>query len=1043
MPSDRQDEANQSETWARVYDELRSQQSLASVINDPFRGSRLLRGQWDGLGEFVGTVWESVEELNDQRETEGIDPAVLARIDALIGPVPEASELQPYLDTFADVWDVYHRNHRRKSRWPNASAREVASSSRGPPEDDDLVAAREAHFAVPPEYFSTSFSLEQHPIFRQSLETAVDRQEDLHAELSGYMDMVEVSLFEHIRKAQQDRLFDSLASLGEPLQQDLSGALAVVRTLRGHLKEVQKLQLQCGLAVGRLERRKRRVQDVLQKLDCLEHVRQCRPSIQMLLQGRDFITALDLIDSTTSALESKLKGLVSVKSTWSQLLDFGDTFDRAVEAEFVHLSSESLLQQEDEHETGQEDEIGDLRLRPLCQCLALRGRLRAALNPTLRDVVLSQLKKAIKLHTKFLLQELEEVAGDQEAGDSLPLDGASPKDETASQAPETVPAEAEAKNVEGAAPGITSALCVLAFDKFVDFWRRLLGFVLVMATRYSRYACQVQAIAAEAHAVNANDSEEVALELCRLLEVILAQALKIAGALLQARQKEHQSLKVRDWQNFLRLTNSLLGKVDQVQQSCQIKVKLGDHVGVEIQASLRAITHSQTKNIIEEFHQKCLLQTTQVLEQERWDRTDVPVQYKKILRSLLGHERPTPRISRIQNACSTQRELFESICKPDRAKLSDAGGAADEDADQPAERYLHVEGTQYQVVPAALTLLQLLADYVQLCHDFSEMTAEVVQRMCQLLRLFNHRAQRMILNGQAVQHKVLPRITAANLALSSQCCGLMAQVLPLLQTQLGASGESHGNAQAAARGAMVVALLGDLSKIASEFAEHRSALFGKLSDLLRVQYEKHSQRWLKDGGWGCFQVSSHVTIPCLTQLLLWLRDWIVDGRVRLLKASQVPHCDTGGADIWKGDAMAALQGESSLGEHESLEGLVKDITAMYRVLLRNLNYDSVRKIFARAFEEIASSFQQRLEQDISAPSPPYSDSLGRSLGDRLLLDFAYLYRELEKLTGITTPLQRLLCDLVQHLQTKLPEDPPKKLHPVVLEALQRAGRLPQ
>ena len=135
-------------------------------------------------------------------------------------------------------------------------------------------------------------------------------------------------------------------------------------------------------------------------------------------------------------------------------------------------------------------------------------------------------------------------------------------------------------------------------------------------------------------------------------------------------------LKVRDWQNFLRLTNSLLGKerglccwqsflttallksfacpflsdftlaikqVDQVQQSCQIKVKLGDHVpwqqfasdwkqpllvymvclqsqravavcevGVEIQASLRAITHSQTKNIIEDT-----LQTRTDPESER------------------------------------------------------------------------------------------------------------------------------------------------------------------------------------------------------------------------------------------------------------------------------------------------------------------------------------------------------------------------------------------------------------------------------------------
>lgn len=1006
MPS-RQDDASHSETWARVYDELRSQQSLASVINDPYRGNRLLRGQWDGLGEFVDTVRESVEELNEQREVEGIDPATIARIDALVGQVPDVTDFQSYLDTFADVWETYHRNHRRsKSKSRSAGNVDVSGKSRVELDaiEEDDASAREAHFGVPPEYFSSSFSLEQQQMFRLSLEVVVERQEDLHGELSGYLDLVEVSLFEHIRKAQQDHLFDSLASLGEPLQQDLFGAADVIRTLRKHLKQVQKRQLECGLAVGRLARRKRRVQEVLHRLDCLEHVRQCRPSIQMLLQGRDFITALDLIDSTTSALDSNLKGVVSVQSIWTQLVNLGETFDRAVEAEFVHQSSEALLRHDGPiSENGQEATEVNLRLRHLCQCLVTRGRLRAALNPTLRDVLLSHMKKAIRQHAKALLQELGEPKesngdhgdhgdqGEQDKADTKvetvtavdpDQSGASPKEafspdcSEAGQIAETeAPSTRIADGQSGAAFGISSALCALSFESFFEFWKKLLEFVAQMATRFTDYALQVHHVVTDTqHAVRAGEeSQEVAAELQRLLEVTLAQAFKIVGALLQARHEEHKRLKIPEWHSFLHSTNEMLKQVHDVQKDCQSKMDLAEHVGIETQAGLLAISYSQTKSIIEEFHQKCLLQTKQMLEQERWERTDVPVQYKIILDKLLGHE-----VEVQQNE-----------------EGRDDGAA-------PVERYLHVEGSHYLVVPAVLTLLQLLAEYINLCRDFSDMTPEVVQRMCQLLRLFNQKAHNLVLNGQAVQHKVLPNIKAANLAMSSQCCGLMAQVLPLLQTRLNTAGESPHvqNALAAAKGALVAALLSDLSKIASEFAEHRTALFGKLSDLLRVHYEKHSQRWLK-----------------------------------------VPHSE--GPDIWKGDAMAALRSESSLGEHESLEGLVKDITAMYRVLLRHLNYDSVRKIFARAFEEIASSFQQRLEQDIPAPSPPYSDSLGRSLGDRLLLDFAFLYRELEKLTGITTPLQRLLCDLVQHLQTKLPEDPPKKTHPVVLEALQRAGRLPQ
>eukprot|EP00913_Durusdinium_trenchii_P029071 g27258.t1 len=154
-------------------------------------------------------------------------------------------------------------------------------------------------------------------------------------------------------------------------------------------------------------------------------------------------------------------------------------------------------------------------------------------------------------------------------------------------------------SVGTAAFGISSALCALTFENFSEFWRRLLEFVVLMAQRFTDYAVLVHEVA---NVSGARESGEVSPELQRLLEVMLAQALKIAGALLQARNEEHQGLKILDWQGFLHLTNSMLEQVQQVQQSCQRKVQLDEHVGVEIQAGLLAITYSQTKSIIEELH---------------------------------------------------------------------------------------------------------------------------------------------------------------------------------------------------------------------------------------------------------------------------------------------------------------------------------------------------------------------------------------------------------------------------------------------------------
>jgi len=72
-------------------DDSRAHQSLASVMNDPSRG----RGFWE-------TLRESVEELSQTREDASscMDAATLARIEALIGTVPETADFQQYVNSF-------------------------------------------------------------------------------------------------------------------------------------------------------------------------------------------------------------------------------------------------------------------------------------------------------------------------------------------------------------------------------------------------------------------------------------------------------------------------------------------------------------------------------------------------------------------------------------------------------------------------------------------------------------------------------------------------------------------------------------------------------------------------------------------------------------------------------------------------------------------------------------------------------------------------------------------------------------------------------
>lgn len=475
---------------------------------------------------------------------------------------------------------------------------------------------------------------------------------------------------------------------------------------------------------------------------------------------------------------------------------------------------------------------------------------------------------------------------------------------------------------------------------------------------------------------------EASSELLRLFEVIMNLLLQKTGVFLQARQGEHQKLKVPDWQRLLHFTNGSLDKVRGLHE--QTRRRLLKDVGSaadDVGRGLRAVLYAQTKVIIEEFHQRHLTQVNEVLEQEKWERTDVPQPYKQLLEQLVG--RAAPAVA--QQGASAEASLAAS----DPAAV---------------DRSLQVDHLNFLAVPAALTLIQLLGDYVQLCRDLEAMAAEIVQRMAHLLREFNQKMQMLVLKGQAVQKQNLRRITASNLALCSQCCGLVAMILPKLQTNLLEILQEQGGAGAPARqiGAM---LLGDLSKISGEFDEHRNLLFGKLSDLLSERFEFHARKCPKP----------------------WMGS---------------PHQEINAAAVaWVESSVGAEQ-NISLHQHEALEGLVKDITSMYKVLLRNLTGESVKKIFAKAFTEISKKFEES-SNSMPASSPPYMERVGCSLGDRLAMDLAYLQEQLSKLSGIATPLHHLLGDLVHHLQTKLPaEDPLKRLHPSVLEALQRSRALP-
>merc|ERR1712032_1509068 len=233
-----------------------------------------------------------------------------------------------------------------------------------------------------------------------------------------------------------------------------------------------------------------------------------------------------------------------------------------------------------------------------------------------------------------------------------------------------------------------------------------------------------------------------------------------------------------------------------------------------------------------------------------------------------------------------------------------------------------------------------------------------------------------------------------HLALCCQCCGFLEAFIPGMQDALLRSFRDEVGGVAVEEAAMEP--ISELSKAITEVANHRNEICEKLSSLLRERYDIAARSWLGS-----------------------------------------PH----------GEARCTLDSWGSsvdLYPHPAMEGLIKDIAAMCSVLSKSLPTDSMQRVFARAFTDIATSFGQKFGGgSFPVPSFPYAGAPTQSLGDRLAMDVAFLGEQLERFPSVALPSQRLVADFIHHLQTRLPaDDSLRRLHPATVEALRRLGKLP-
>ncbi|KFG35707.1 Vps54 family protein [Toxoplasma gondii FOU] len=218
--------------------------------------------------------------------------------------------------------------------------------------------------------------------------------------------------------------------------------------------------------------------------------------------------------------------------------------------------------------------------------------------------------------------------------------------------------------------------------------------------------------------------------------------------------------------------------------------------------------------LLESFHEAKLAQVNVILENETWERAEVPVSFAATLDVILQFPfffAPPPCSSlrcpsrRQKGARESGQETGVSLVpcasvvatgEPPRAQLtsavrevqSDAGGSPEEIevcacacwSCSLASRSLTINDETFAVVPACLLTIHIVSEYLSLLRLLPLLLPLVLPSVAHLLQHFSRVSLQLTVEGGAVKRGRLPRITAAALALCARSCACIREVVTLL-----------------------------------------------------------------------------------------------------------------------------------------------------------------------------------------------------------------------------------------------------------------------
>uniref|UniRef100_A0A6B2KY39 Vacuolar protein sorting-associated protein 54 n=1 Tax=Arcella intermedia TaxID=1963864 RepID=A0A6B2KY39_9EUKA len=672
---------------------------------------------------------------------------------------------------------------------------------------------------MPSIFFSPNFTL-SNPLTFKRISESEPSQVLLQQKLSNYIDIVEIDLCKHVA-AQSQNVFQALNNL-QWFQSEIQSTMATLEELKEEVNEVNDIHVKSISNTMKLQYQRDNLEAVQEKLQLISTMKHTMPTIDILLENKDFRGALHLLSEVEGVIKKDLSGFQCLRKMPVKIREKRESILKMMSSAFIEEATtiEDFTQIIDPNEYKFKTKY---HLATIIRELLTLGNLTKALVDY-RELIY---KKVIETIRNTILASTQPVSSSTYDSIISELDIGSFQSRIKATYAKVIQISMNVKNIHHHIQVITRlSLGLIEQKNTIDSPENNTKsesptFPLDLQLEdYNNFIISDESLVKQFR----SELPRINRESAEILESVCSAAHVHIATLFKVREEKNRHLTQEDF--------TLL--MDNAQNFINYMEKISPRQSYALLPTLLL----QSRQFLETFHSKKVLLLRAILDNENWElENSVQPEFKEIIKILLSPQMPlqpqvmTPsKLTPPTKANSSNTITFLKIVIGDvtenqreaatpHAPEAGSPGVPLSPLPAPAPPVTH----KFLLVQSALMFCKLIHEYLVLSQRLSLVTTDIVTRIVELFQLFNQCTYSLVLRKGALKvGSNLTKITTKHLAIVSQSLGLHIELIPTIKTRLLAQ-LNQKNAGLAA----------DFDRLQVSFTNHRQEIYHKFIEIMQ------------------------------------------------------------------------------------------------------------------------------------------------------------------------------------------------------------------